>query len=50
VIFGAKESAVEAAYHGIESVIVSVDEQVPGLLERLESEGLRYRLIDLTTV
>lgn len=50
VIFGAKESAVEAAYHGINSVIVSVDEQVPSLLERLESEGLKYELVDLTTV
>jgi len=47
IIFGAKEFAVEAAYHGISSVIVSVDEQVPGLLTRLESEGLKYELIDL---
>jgi putative transcriptional regulator len=50
VIFGARESAVEAAFHGINSVIVSVDEQVPSLLERLESEGLKYELTDLTTV
>ncbi len=50
VIFGAKESSVEAAYHGINSVIVSVDEQVPGLLERLESEGLKYKLFDLTMI
>jgi putative transcriptional regulator len=48
VIFGAKESAVEAAYHGISSIVVSVDEQIPSLLNRLESEGLKYELIDLT--
>jgi putative transcriptional regulator len=48
VIFGAKESAVESAYHGISSVIVSVDEQVPELLNRLESEGLKYELLDLS--
>ena len=48
VIFGAKESAVEAAYHGISSLVVSVDEQIPSLLDRLESEGLKYELIDLT--
>jgi len=48
VIFGAKESAVEAAYHGISSLVVSVDEQIPSLLTRLESEGLKYELIDLT--
>ena len=47
VFFGAKESAVEAAYHGINSVVVSVDEQIPGLLNRLESEGLKYELVDL---
>ena len=49
IIFGAKEFAVEAAYHGVSSVIVSVDEQIPGLLTRLESEGLKYELIDLTS-
>jgi putative transcriptional regulator len=48
VIFGAKEAAVEGAYHGINSVIVSVDEQIPNLLDRLESEGLKYELFDLT--
>jgi putative transcriptional regulator len=50
VLFGAKESAVEAAYHGVSSVIVCVDEQVPNLLGRLESEGLKYELIDITAV
>jgi putative transcriptional regulator len=49
IIFGAKEFAIEAAYHGVGSVIVSVDEQIPGLLTRLESEGLKYELIDLTS-
>ncbi|HOT07412.1 MAG: MarR family protein [Methanosaeta sp. PtaB.Bin039] len=48
VIFGAREAAVEAAYHGISSVIVSVDEGIPRILERLESEGLKYELLDLT--
>jgi putative transcriptional regulator len=48
VFFGSKESAVESAFHGISSVVVSVDEQIPGLLNRLESEGLKYELIDLT--
>jgi putative transcriptional regulator len=48
VVFGAKESAVESAYHGVSSLIVSVDEQVPSLLNRLESEGLKYELLDLT--
>jgi putative transcriptional regulator len=48
IIFGSKEFAVEAAYHGISSLVACVDEQVPGLLTRLESEGLKYELIDLT--
>jgi putative transcriptional regulator len=50
VVFGAKESSVEAAYHGISSIIVSVDEQVPNILNRLESEGLKYELVDLSLV
>jgi putative transcriptional regulator len=48
VLFGAKESAVESAFHGVSSIVVSVDEQIPSLLNRLESEGLKYELIDLT--
>jgi len=48
VFFGAKESAVESAFHGVSSVIVCVDEQVPNLMGRLEGEGLKYELVDLT--
>jgi len=47
VMFGAKESVVEAAFNGVSSVVVSVDEEVPPLLNRLESEGLAYELYDL---
>lgn len=47
IMFGAKDSVVEAAFHGLSSVVVSVDEEVPSLLNRLESEGLAYELHDL---
>jgi len=47
IMFGAKDSIVEAAFHGLSSVVVSVDEEVPQLLNRLESEGLVYELHDL---
>jgi putative transcriptional regulator len=47
IMFGAKESVVEAAFHGLSSMVVSVDEEVPSLLNRLESEGLAYELYDL---
>ena len=50
VMFGARESVIEAARLGISSVILSVDEQIPKLLGRLESEGLKYELIDLAQV
>jgi putative transcriptional regulator len=49
-MFGAKESSMEAAYHGISSIIVSVDEQVPNILNRLESGGLKYELVDLSLI
>ncbi len=48
IIFGARESAVEAAHYGISSVLVSLDEQIPRILERLQSEGLKYKVVDLT--
>ncbi len=48
IMFGAKESVVEAAFHGLSSLVVSVDEEVPSLLNRLEEEGLSYEVIDLS--
>ncbi len=48
ILFGAKESVVEAAFHGLSSLVVSVDEEVPALLNRLESEGLSYEVVDLS--
>ncbi|MDP2768043.1 MAG: Crp/Fnr family transcriptional regulator, partial [Candidatus Methanoperedens sp.] len=39
ILFGAKESVVEAAFHGLSSLVVSVDEEVPSLLNRLESDS-----------
>lgn len=47
ILFGAKESVVEAAFHGLSSPVVSVDEEVPSLLNRLEEEGLSYEVVDL---
>jgi putative transcriptional regulator len=48
ILFGAKESVVEAAFHGLSSLVVSVDEEVPSLLNRLEDEGLNYEVVDLS--
>lgn len=50
VMFGVRESVVVAARHEISPVIVSVDEHIPKLLDRLESEGLKYELVDLAQV
>jgi putative transcriptional regulator len=48
ILFGAKESVVEAAFHGLSSLVVSVDEEVPSLLNRLEAQGLSYEVVDLS--
>jgi len=48
VMFGAKESIVEAAFHGLPSLVVSINEEVPALLKRLEAENLEYELVDLS--
>lgn len=47
ILFGAKESVIEAAFHGLSSLVVSVDEEVPSLLNRLEAEGINYEVMDL---
>lgn len=48
VMFGAKESVIEAAYHGLSSLLLAIDEEVPSILSRLETENLEYELVDLS--
>ena len=47
MFFGAREGVIEAAFHGIESVIVIVDEEFTDFLKRLESVELTYVVHDL---
>ena len=47
VMFGAKEAVIEAAWHGVSSFVLSVDDELPSLLKRLEAEGIEYELHDL---
>ena len=48
--FGAREGVVEAAFHGINSAMVIVDEEFTGFLKRLESAGLSYEICDLSLI
>jgi putative transcriptional regulator len=47
LFFGAREGVIEAAFHGIDCVIVIVDEEFTDFLKRLEGVGLSYTIIDL---
>ena len=47
MFFGAREGVIEAAFHGIESAIVIVDEEFTDFLKRLESVELTYMIHDL---
>ena len=49
LFFGAREGVIEAAFHGIDCVIVIVDEEFTDFLKRLEGVGLSYTIIDLIT-
>ena len=49
MFFGAREGVIEAAFHGIESTIVIVDEEFTDFLKRLESVELTYVLHDLVS-
>jgi len=48
MFFGAREGVIEAAFHGISSAILIVDEEFTDFLKRLEGAGLSYTLHDLT--
>lgn len=45
--YGVKESTVEAARSGLSPVVVCVEEDVPGLVQRLTEDNLSYELLDL---
>jgi putative transcriptional regulator len=47
MFFGAREGAIEAAFHGIECTVVIVDEEFTDFLKRLETAGLQYVIHDL---
>ena len=48
--YGVKEAVVEAACSGLTSLVVCVDDEIPGLLQRLEEEHLDYQLLDMIKV
>ncbi|MDD1695133.1 MAG: winged helix-turn-helix transcriptional regulator [Methanoregula sp.] len=47
LFFGAREGVIEAAFHGLDCVIVVVDEEFTDFLKRLEGVGLSYVIVDL---
>jgi len=46
-LYGVTEAAIEAAQCGLSFIIVCTDDAIPGLIKRLQEEGLNYELIDL---
>ncbi|MEK6977674.1 MAG: MarR family transcriptional regulator [Candidatus Hydrothermarchaeota archaeon] len=46
--FGVKEAAIEAAQHGVNPLVVGVDDEIPFLTNRLEKEEVNYNIIDVT--
>ena len=47
MFFGSREGVIEAAFHGIDCVIVIVDEEFTDFIKRLETAGLAYVIHDL---
>lgn len=45
--YGAKEAAIEAANSGLYPLVVCTDNEVSGLVRRLDEENIKYELIDL---
>jgi len=46
-IHGVREAAIEAAYCGLSSLVVSSEDKVSLLVQRLEEENLVYQIVDL---
>ncbi len=47
IFFGSAEGVIDAAYHGITSAIVIVDEESPNFVKRLENTPLEHKIHDL---
>ena len=45
--YGVKEAAIEAANSGLQPLVVCVEDETPGLINRLEAENISYELIDI---
>ncbi|WNY26706.1 winged helix-turn-helix transcriptional regulator [Methanolapillus ohkumae] len=48
VMFGASESVIQAAYHGLTSALIIVEDEVPNLFTRLEAEDIPYEIMDMS--
>jgi putative transcriptional regulator len=46
-LYGVTEAAIEAAHCGLPFIIVCTDDAVPGLIKRLQEEGLNCETVDL---
>lgn len=49
MFFGAREGAIEAAFHGLDCAVIVVDEEFTDFLKRLEGAGLVYHIHELVT-
>jgi putative transcriptional regulator len=49
MFFGAREGVIEAAFHGIDSAIVIVDQEFTDFIKRLENVEIAYVIHDLVT-
>jgi len=48
VMFGAPESVIQAAYHGLSSAILIVEDEFSAMMARLENESIPYEIMDLS--
>ena len=46
-LYGVKEAAIEAVYCGLPFFVVCSENNIAGLVLRLEEENLEYQIVDL---
>jgi len=47
--FGVKEAVAESAQHGVSPLVACVEDEISGLIKKLEEENIVYDLVDVKT-
>ncbi len=47
IFFGSRETVVEAAHHGVSSILLCVESGLPGVIKKLEEENIQFTIVNM---